>query len=163
MYLPYRLFSDTNAPKLAKALFDASRITRLSLHFNKGLSGASQNAISRQKNTSMNPDVLDAAALITISGGQQYAYPSLSTHRPNDDKAKHDALQADKAISIFRRLSPRTGTYGNEADYQLPDWQYALWGKNYKKLLQIKRKYDPSNLFTCHHCVGSESMNKESN
>lgn len=162
MYLPYRLFLEANAPKLAKALFDASRLTRLSLHFNKGLSGASQDAITRQKNTAMTPDVLDAAALITISGGQQYAYPNLSSQEPNYAKAKQEAINADKAIHIFRALSPQTGTYGNEADYQLPHWQHALWGDNYKKLLQIKHKYDPTNVFSCHHCVGSEekSMRK---
>lgn len=53
-------------------------------------------------------------------------------------------------------LSPDAGTYGNEADYFLNHWQNALWGEQYLRLLKIKKHYDPDNLFTCHHCVGSE-------
>ncbi len=52
--------------------------------------------------------------------------------------------------------TPGSGTYANEVDYFEPDWQNSFWGVNYSKLLSIKQKYDPDNVFTCHHCVGSE-------
>lgn len=58
-YLPYTLFQEKFSNTLSNALFEASRLTKLSLHFNKGLSGASQQAIERQRKTSMNPSVLD--------------------------------------------------------------------------------------------------------
>ena len=35
----------------------------------------------------------------------------------------------------------------NETDYFEPDWQHSFWGENYPRLLAIKRKYDPRNLF----------------
>lgn len=155
-YLPFRLFQKEHQSQLAKALFDASRLTRLSLHFNKGLSGASAEARARQKNTAMNPAVLDAVALVTISGGQQYAYPDVVGHKPDLAAAKVSADKAKNAMQIINSLSINAGTYGNEADYFLPQWQHALWGSNYERLLEIKHRYDPKSLFTCHHCVGSE-------
>ena len=36
------------------------------------------------------------------------------------------------------------------------DWKNVFWGENYVKLLKIKIKYDPDNVFTCYHCVGSD-------
>ncbi|HAT8591443.1 TPA: FAD-binding oxidoreductase [Legionella pneumophila] len=155
-YLPYTLFQEKFSNKLSNALFEASRLTKLSLHFNKGLAGASQQAIERQRKTSMNPSVLDAAALITIIGGQHYVFPKLPGHKPDLDKARFSAKQAKKAMKLISALNPDSGTYGNEADYNLKNWQRALWGSNYEKLLQIKHHYDPKNLFNCHHCVGSE-------
>lgn len=155
-YLPFKLFEDKNVSRLSTALFEASRLTRLSLHFNKGLSGASEQARARQKSTAMNPAVLDAVALVTISGGQQYTYPQIVGHTPNLAKAKQAAYKAKQAMKLIHDLSPEAGTYGNEADYFLENWQSALWGSNYEKLLQIKNQYDPQNTFTCHHCVGSQ-------
>jgi FAD/FMN-containing dehydrogenase len=35
-------------------------------------------------------------------------------------------------------------------------WQTEFWGSNYPRLLKIKKKYDPTNLFTVHKGVGSE-------
>lgn len=155
-YLPFKLFNPENEEHLAKALFHASRFTEISLHFNKGLSGASAEAIARQKNTAMNPEVLDAAALVIIAGGQQHTYPDVHGHSPDVMKAKKSVEKAQQAMDLLHSLSPNSGTYSNEADYFLKNWQSALWGSNYSKLLQIKHRYDPNNLFTCHHCVGSE-------
>ena len=44
----------------------------------------------------------------------------------------------------------------NEADFQQPNWQEELFGKNYGKLLEIKEKWDPNQLFYVLHNVGSE-------
>jgi FAD/FMN-containing dehydrogenase len=155
-YLPFKLFSSANVARLSAALFKASRLTNLSLHFNKGLAGASLDALERQKNTAMNPAVLNAAALVIIAGGQQYAYPKIVGHELDQVKAKISAKKARQAMKLIHHLAPDAGTYGNEADYFLSDWQHALWGTNYSHLLKIKKRYDPDNLLTCHHCVGSE-------
>jgi Berberine and berberine like len=56
----------------------------------------------------------------------------------------------------LRALSPQGGTYPNEADPNIPDWQRAFWGTNYPKLLAIKQKVDPLGVFYCRACVGSE-------
>jgi len=35
-------------------------------------------------------------------------------------------------------------------------WKKRYWGSNYERLLDVKTKYDPHNMFWCHHCVGSD-------
>ena len=37
-----------------------------------------------------------------------------------------------------------------------PDWQNAFWGSKYGRLLAIKRRVDPTNLFVCNRCVGTD-------
>jgi hypothetical protein len=62
----------------------------------------------------------------------------------------------DKVMTPLREVSPGGGAYGNEADIGEPDWQQSFWGKNYPRLVQIKQKYDPTDLFWVYHGVGSE-------
>jgi ribonuclease T2 len=48
-------------------------------------------------------------------------------------------------------------SYFSESMYQMQDWKERYWGAaNYVRLLSIKQKYDPQNLFFCRHCVGSD-------
>ena len=42
-----------------------------------------------------------------------------------------------------------------------PHWKSIFWGENYVKLLKIKIKYDPDNLFSCYHCIGSDRTDME--
>ena len=59
---------------------------------------------------------------------------------------------------------PLSGSYLNEADYFDPEWQTSFWGRtNYERLLKIKDELDPSGLFICHHCVGSERWSPDGN
>ena len=37
-----------------------------------------------------------------------------------------------------------------------PNWKLDFWGDHYVDLLVVKVKYDPDNLFSCYHCVGSD-------
>jgi FAD/FMN-containing dehydrogenase len=37
----------------------------------------------------------------------------------------------------------------SQADPNTPDWQHAFWGANYPRLLDIKRKVDPDDVFWC--------------
>ena len=48
------------------------------------------------------------------------------------------------------------GVYFNEPSAYLPDWKQQYWGGHYDKLLTVKQKWDPANIFTCLHCVGSD-------
>jgi FAD/FMN-containing dehydrogenase len=49
----------------------------------------------------------------------------------------------------------------NECDYLQAGWRRAFWGPNYDRLLRVKRRYDPSGLFTVHHGVGSEGWSAD--
>ncbi|ESO97044.1 hypothetical protein LOTGIDRAFT_239224 [Lottia gigantea] len=52
--------------------------------------------------------------------------------------------------------------YFNEPTEDISDWKEATWGKdNYARLLTIKKKWDPEQLFWCHHCVGSDLPRKQ--
>lgn len=59
--------------------------------------------------------------------------------------------------AALKRLAPNTGCYMNEADRLDPDYIADFYGKvNYKALVEVKAKYDPTSLFYCPTCVGSE-------
>ena len=51
---------------------------------------------------------------------------------------------------------PGSGSYMNENNPFDEDWRQQHWGVNYPALLKVKHQYDPSGLFVCHHCVGSD-------
>jgi len=64
---------------------------------------------------------------------------------------------------VLHDTFPGTGSYGSLSDYDLKnglskeiDWKHWIWGDNYARLLSIKKKVDPNNTLTCHHCVGAE-------
>lgn len=61
-----------------------------------------------------------------------------------------------QVLDPLRKVTPAGGAYGNEADIAEPDWQNSFWGKNYPRLLKIKKQVDPTGLFYVHHGVGSE-------
>ncbi|PKS05203.1 hypothetical protein jhhlp_008571 [Lomentospora prolificans] len=45
---------------------------------------------------------------------------------------------------------------GVQANPHEPDWQWAFWGGNDGRLLEIKRATDPDDIFWCPLCVGNE-------
>ncbi|KAJ6449463.1 hypothetical protein C8R45DRAFT_1044851 [Mycena sanguinolenta] len=51
-----------------------------------------------------------------------------------------------KFIPQLKQLTPGSGSYHNEADFQDPDFKQSFWGANYNKLLAIKDKWDPDQL-----------------
>ena len=48
------------------------------------------------------------------------------------------------------------GDYLNEGYVPSLDWKTNFWGAHYVDLLKTKIRYDPDNLFSCYHCVGSD-------
>jgi FAD/FMN-containing dehydrogenase len=151
-WIPGDRFTAPAAPAFARVLFAASRHAWVSLHFNKGQAGAAPEALARDRETSMNPAVFTAAALAIIATGRTVD-PAHPLDRVKAVKAR-DEIAA--AMQIIRQATPDAGSYVNETDYFEPDWKHEFWGENYPKLLAIKHKYDPSGLFFCHHCVGSD-------
>ncbi len=156
-WLPLSLFQGEAAPRLAETLFQASRHARVALHLNKGLSGASESVLARERETSINPLAREAAALAIVASTQQARYPGLPGHEPDRAAGLEKAQRIAAAIAILREATPGGGCYLNEADYFEPDWQHSFYGDNYADLLAIKRRYDPGNLFAVHHGVGSEA------
>ncbi len=59
-------------------------------------------------------------------------------------------------VEALRKLAPDMGAYINEADPNEPNFSQAFWGDHYPRLLAIKRKYDPADVFWCTPCVGNE-------
>ena len=56
----------------------------------------------------------------------------------------------------LRERAPESGAYLNESDRDEPEWQQAWWGENYERLLRLKRRWDPKDVFWCEVCVGGE-------
>lgn len=153
-WLPRALFEPDSEQQLATALFEGSRHFPLEIHFNKGQAAASADALRRDRETSMNPAVYRAAALVIAADGTD-AVPGVGQGIDRAEAIDGKA-RVTRAMNPLRALTADAGTYVNETDYFEPDWQRAFWGENYARLIELKRKYDPDSLFTCHHCVGSE-------
>jgi hypothetical protein len=155
-WLPRQLVEDAPGA-LADALFEASRHWPVSIHLNKALWGAAPAAVARDRATSVNPAVFDAAALVVTASWQQYAYPGVPGRGPDTKLAATRAHHVGKAMHAIRALTPNAGSYVTEADYFEPSWQQSCWGANCPRLREIKLKYDPASIFRVHHGVGSEA------
>lgn len=59
-------------------------------------------------------------------------------------------------LPLLENLTPGSGAYLNEADFNQPNWQSTFYGDNYAKLTSIKNKYDPNHTFYALKSVGSE-------
>jgi len=161
VWLPAKLLQRDEQPRLVNALFAASRLKKVELHFNKGIAGAPAEAVARTRDTATNPAVLDAFALVIIADGERPSYPGLARPAMDTTAARRDAHQIDLAIAELRKLAPNAGSYVSESNYFNASWQQAYWGENYAKLRAIKAKYDPEGLFFVHHGVGSEDWSKD--
>ena len=161
LWLPASLLKDDSQERLANALFAASRHSEVELHCNKGLAGAPPDAIAAAGDTAMNPDVVDAFALAIVADGQGPAYPGIAGHEPDTAAGRKTAKSISRCMSELRAISPNTGAYVSESNYFQPEWQRAYWGTNYQRLLQTKKKYDPSGLFFVHNGVGSEGWSRD--
>ena len=155
-WLPQSLLADNQRERLVDALFEAAKHRGVSLHFNKGLAGATAEAIAAARDTAMNPAVVDAFALAISGAGGPPAYPDVPGHEPDAAVARSEAEAVTAAMNEIRKLVPRAGSYVWETDYFQPHWQDAFWGENYARLLAVKAKYDPDGLFFLYHGVGSE-------
>jgi hypothetical protein len=160
-WLPASLLSEDGRARLNEMLFDASRQWHVALHFNKGLAGAPADAIAAVRDTPMNPAVTEAFALAIIGGGGPPAFPGMPERGPDLTAARRNAAAIARAIAIIRTIVPESGSYVSEAGYADPDWRRRSFGNNYDRLLQVKRRYDPSDLFITYHGVGSEDWSPD--
>lgn len=83
-------------------------------------------------------------------------------HRPyNQTSLDANIVEQRRITEVFvprlAALTPGGSAYLNEADYRQPQWQNVFYGGNYQRLLDIKRRYDPHDLFYGLTAVGSEA------
>jgi hypothetical protein len=155
VWLTRALLAPGHRGELVAALCDASQDTAVTLHFNKALAGAPDDAVAATRQTAMNPIVLDSFALAIVANGGPPPIAQLGL-RLDVDGAQRNAASVDRAMRQLRRIVPRAGSYVSESNYFNRRWQSAFWGKNYSRLRAIKSRYDPTGLFYVHHGVGSE-------
>ena len=160
-WLPASLLETDRRESLADALFEAAKHRGVALHCNKGIAGATAEAIAATKDTAMNPAVVDAFALAITGDFGQPAYPGVPGHEPDAITARDGAAAVNASMDAIRKLLPRVGSYVWETDFFQPHWQEAFWGDNYTRLLAVKAKYDPDGLFFLHHGVGSEDWSAD--
>jgi FAD/FMN-containing dehydrogenase len=160
-WLPASLLEADRRQSFADALFAAAKHLGVALHCNKGLAGASAEAIAAAKDTAMNPAVADAFALVISGALGQPAYPGVPGHEPDTADAQAKAAAVNASMDEIRKLLPRVGSYVWETDFFQPTWQDAFWGENYARLRAVKDKYDPGGLFFLHHGVGSEDWSAD--
>lgn len=160
LWLPQSLLAPEAQPKLADALFQASRHMETRLDFNKGLAGGAPDALARSRDTATNPQVIDAFALAIIATGGRSRYPGLPPAH-DQKEAEQGAIAVDRATAIMRGLAPDAGAYVSESNFFDKNWRQHYWGNNYSMLAAVKAKYDPDGLFTVHHGVGSEAWSAD--
>jgi FAD/FMN-containing dehydrogenase len=161
LWLPASLLQSDSQELLANALFRASRYSEVELHFNKGLAGAPEEAVEAAKDTAMNPAVLSAFALAIVADGQGPAYFGIPDHEPNVVRGRKAATTVRRCMSELRAIAPNGGAYVSESNFFEAEWQRSYWGSNGPRLMEIKRKYDPTALFFVHNGVGSEEWSAD--
>ena len=109
----------------------------------------------------MNPAVLDAFALLISGAEEEPAYPGIPGHEPDAASARRHADAISRAMREIRSRLNAAGSYVAESNYFETDWQQAFWGTHYDRLRAVKTTYDPDELFTVHHGVGSEGWSPD--
>ena len=161
LWMPASLLQQRSRPRLAAALFAASRYKEVEMHCNKGLAFAPAAAIQGALDTAMNPAVTEAFALAIIADGEGPRYPFMRQAPLDRYAAQRDAHLIDAAAAALRALAPQAGSYLSESNYFNTHWQQAYFGSHYARLAAIKKHYDPEGLFVVHHGVGSEAWSAD--
>jgi hypothetical protein len=83
---------------------------------------------------------------------------SMDISTPAGLKAANADLQAN-ILDPWRKVTPVEkggGTYLNEASVEEPDWMESFYGGYYPRLSEVKKKWDPFDVFYATTAVGSE-------
>ena len=161
LWLPAALLDPPRQPELVDALVAASRLWTVELHFQKGLAGAPPDVIAASADTPLHPAASRAFALAIIAGEGPPAFPDLPGRMPDVVKARRDADRIARAKAELAPVAPEGGAYLAEGNYHEAEWQRSFWGAKYERLREVKRRYDPADLFFVRHGVGSEGWSED--
>jgi FAD/FMN-containing dehydrogenase len=161
VWLPTSLLDPGARPRLLDALVAASRHSTVEIHLQKGLAGAPDEVVAAARETATNPAVLDAFALAICGSEGPPAFAGIAGHEPDLGQARRNAEAVARAMRELRKAVPAPGSYVAESSFFEADWQRCYWGPNYKRLLEIKKRYDPAGVFFVRHGVGSESWSDD--
>ncbi len=153
LWLPAALLDPTAQGRLVDAWIASAQHWSAAFHFNKGLAGGAATARAASTATAMNPQVLDAFALVIVAMDGDPAYPGFTAVDIAD--ARDDRRRIAAAMADLRHIVPDGGSYLSECNFALADWQRACWGEHALRLEAIKAHYDPGGLFLVHHGIGS--------
>lgn len=147
-FIPKSLFSTSDKiEELVNAV-----VTAMQFSWTNKASGAAQLYATGPANhadnskTGVNPAWRDSLWHVIMGAGWTTQEP------PQKRTQKQNTISA--SIQPFKAITPGGGCYMNEGDWMEENWKQAFFGENYDRLLEVKKRYDPTGLFNCWKCVG---------
>ncbi len=160
LWLTATLLDDQSPERLASGLFAGWRYQWIHLHFNNGLAGRPTETCQTARDTASNPALINSFALAIVSAAAG-GYPGVRDHEPDVAAARKSRDEVSRCMNALRAVVSTAGAYVAEGNFFERDWQHSYWGSNYERLLRVKRKYDPGELFFVHNGVGSEGWSPD--
>ena len=154
LYSRANLETPNGAANLANALYNIT--THYPTIIEGHLTGGGKVAANADIDSALNPSWRRALGEVIIPIGWEDSTP------PAVQKEMIDTLTYVQMPQL-EAVDPRMGAYTNEANAYEPEWQTVFWGSNYPRLLEVKNKWDPSGIFRCNRCVGSERWDASGN
>lgn len=127
----------------------SSEKNRVQVHFNM-----------QGKDPANNDNAVNSAWRPLVSFSMQSVRWPINSTAEQILKIRKDFQDID--AQSWRDISPGAGSYLAEADRLEPNFGQAFWGDKYPRLLELKKKLDPYDLFFATTGVGSENWKVES-
>ncbi|KAL3291573.1 FAD/FMN-containing isoamyl alcohol oxidase-like protein MreA [Colletotrichum asianum] len=105
------------------------------------------------QNNAVNPAFREMVFFLVTSSNRTADHSTPAALASQNRYVQEEVLQPWRDISP---VSEGGGTYLNEASVEESDWQESFYGGNYPRLSQIKRRWDPNDVFYAVTAVGSE-------
>jgi hypothetical protein len=160
-WLPASLLEPNRQPRLAHALFEASRHWGVSLHFNKGLAGAPPVEIAAARDTAINPAALSAFALAISAASEPRRSPASPATSPTWPPPAPTQIGLAGPWTPCSTSPAAPGRTSRRATISNGRGSDPSGAPHYTRLTEVKKKYDPDGLFFVHHGVGSDAWSAD--